>query len=873
MPCFFRGGAFYVSAFRILLSSHIIRKSMKRFLVLICFTACALKAFAQAPAVLNAAEIREGIQKLGVNASVLYIAAHPDDENTRLLAYLAGERKYRTGYLSITRGDGGQNLIGDEQGVELGMIRTQELLAARRIDGAEQFFTRAYDFGFSKSTEEALRIWNKELILSDVVWVIRKFRPDIIITRFPPDNRAGHGHHSASAVLAREAFDAAADPSRFTEHFKHCVQPWKAKRLLWNTFNFGSTNTTSPDQFKIDVGIYNPMLGKSYGEIASESRSMHKSQGFGVPRQRGQSFEYFTLTAGEPIQNDIMDGVQTGWKRNDAEAIQGMVDALLANYTLSNPAASAKGLVALYQAIEKVKDQLWKKQKQEEVKRLLEACAGVWLEASTAQAFAVNEDSLSVNFNAIARMKVPVKLLRVQLDSCTKNQQQSMQADCALQAYHVDTLVNTNLANNINIAFNRRIKVNRQVSDPYWLSKPMTVGSFQVSDQQMIGKPWNDPVYNAVFTLDIEGTSFHFIKPVLYKYTDPVRGELYQPLVVYPSVSVKPNQSVLVFADTVPKKLNIQFTGHSRVANNGWANFPNKGNWMMRPEAFELKLPYNGVVNKPVQVWPLRKVQETGTYLQPTLAPSFGGSNGLRIRKIEFDHIPAITYFPDAVSKLVYVDLAISGKRIGYIVGAGDFVPYCLQQMGYRVDLLKQEDITAENLRQYDAVVTGIRAYNVHEWLSEAYEVLMNYVKEGGVMLVQYNTSSQIGPVRAKISPLPFQISRNRVTEEDAAVRFIDPTHSLLQFPNKITANDFAGWVQERSVYEADGFGDGFVSLLSMNDSGEPERKGSLIVSDYGKGRFIYTGLSFFRQLPAGVPGAYRIMANLLSKPVPINDK
>ncbi|MFZ9719002.1 MAG: PIG-L family deacetylase, partial [Chitinophagaceae bacterium] len=605
---------------------------MKRFLVLICFTACALNAFAQAPAVLNAAEIREGIQKLGVNASVLYIAAHPDDENTRLLAYLAGERKYRTGYLSITRGDGGQNLIGDEQGVELGMIRTQELLAARRIDGAEQFFTRAFDFGFSKSTEEALRIWNKELILADVVWVIRKFRPDVIITRFPPDNRAGHGHHSASAVLAREAFDAAADPTRFTEHFKHGVQPWKAKRLLWNTFNFGSTNTTSPDQFKIDVGIYNPMLGKSYGEIASESRSMHKSQGFGVPRQRGQSFEYFTLTAGDAMQSDIMDGVVTQWKRYNAEAIQQMADALLSSYQPSDPAASVKGLAAMYNALEKLNDEVWKKQKQEEVKRLLEACTGVWLEASTPQSFAVNEDSLSVNFNAIARMQVPVKLLRVQLDSCemlNHNQQNSMQADCALQVYHVDTLINKHLPTNISITFNRRIKVNRRVSDPYWLAKPMTTGSFQVSDQQMIGKPWNDPVYNAVFTLEIEGTSFRFIKPVQYKFTDPVRGELYQPIVVYPTVSVKPNQSVLVFADTVSKKLNIQFTGHSRVANNGWANFPIKGNWMMRPEAFELKLPYNGVVNKTVQVSPLRKVQETGTYLQPTLAPSFGGIGGL----------------------------------------------------------------------------------------------------------------------------------------------------------------------------------------------------------------------------------------------------
>jgi len=830
---------------------------MNRMLFVLLLVLQNIAVLGQVPPARNSSEVLLQIEKLKVLGSVLYIAAHPDDENTRLLSYLSTERKYRIGYLSITRGDGGQNLIGDEQGVELGMIRTQELLAARRVDGAEQFFTRAYDFGFSKSTEEALRIWDQEKILADVVWVIRKFQPDVIITRFPPDARAGHGHHSASAVLAQLAFEAAGDPARFPEQFNHGVKPWKAKRLLWNTFNFGSANTTAPDQFKLDVGIFNPILGKSFGEIASESRSQHKSQGFGVPRQRGQSFEFFTHVAGEPFQNDILDGVVTSWSRFKAESINKMIDELIRAYNITDPSASVKQLISLYKAIEKVNDGDWKHKKLEELRQLIEAASGVWLEATTSQSFVVNQDSLQVNFNAIVRSKLPVTLQRVQLDT--------------IAASRIDTLVNTPLAHNLALNFNRRIKVFRKVSDPYWLAKPMLTGSFQVTDQHMIGKPWNDPVYTAVFTVDIAGNVFEFRKPVYHKYTDPVKGELYQPLVVYPPVSIKPNQSVLVFTDTARKNLNLQFTGHSKQQNKGAVQVATNENWSVKQNVFDWQLQYNEALTKAVQVLPLRATQETGSFVQPVVSAADGGKYTQRIRKIEYDHIPVITYFPDAVSKLVYVDVKTAGKRIGYINGAGDFVPYCLQQMGYRVDILKQADLTTENLRQYDAVVTGIRAYNVNEWMSEAYEVLMNYVQEGGVMLVQYNTSNQIGPVRAKISPIPFTISRNRVTEEDAAVQFLDAQHPLLNYPNKISTEDFKGWVQERSVYEAEALGQGFVSLLSMHDAGEPDRKGSLIAAEFGKGRFIYTGLSFFRQLPAGVPGAYRIMANLLSKPVSPN--
>ena len=854
---------------------------MRNYLVALLVLLSASVVKAQTPKALNSAEILLGIKKLKVIGSVLYIAAHPDDENTRLLAYFSKERMYRTGYLSLTRGDGGQNLIGDEQGIELGLIRTQELLAARRIDGAEQFFTRAFDFGFSKTTEEALKVWDKEKILSDVVWVIRRFQPDVIITRFPPDARAGHGHHSASAVLAREAFDAAADPNRFPEQFFYGVKPWQAKRIFWNTFNFGGNNTTSNDQLKMDVGAFNPLLGKSYGEIAAESRSMHKSQGFGVPAQRGAAIEFFTQTGGDVVKNDVAEGIVTDWSRYEGgAAINQMIDEIAEKFSATNPSASVKGLLQLYKAIEKINDGDWKKKKLEEVQQLIEACAGLWLEATTNQEFVVTGDTLRLTVNAINRTNTAVVVKRVQLDSSfitaipdsVKTQMpyydQAFKKEMIEQPYFIDTVLNKILAANQPVNFLRKILVRRKETEPYWIAKPMTTGTFTVDQQVQIGKAENDPVYNVKFSLTIEGEEFVFVKPVQYKFTDPVKGELYQKLVVYPSALIKATNSLLLFKDNSSKKANFVFSPQANQKTKTSVSLNTSNGWKLNPDFGTFPLIKGQDYELSVDVKPEKFVSGQVTYLQPSYTSNVAiGYNRQRLRKIEYDHIPTITYFPDALTKLVTVDVKIVGKKIGYINGAGDFMPYCLQQLGYTVEFLKEEDVTAEKLKQYDAVVTGIRAYNVHAWLSNAYEPLMKYVNDGGVLLVQYNTSNQIGPVKAKMSPYPFNISRNRVTEEDAKVNFLAPAHPVLNYPNKITESDFNGWVQERSVYEAENMDANYVSILGMNDAGEPQRNGSLIVANYGKGRFVYSALAFFRQLPAGVPGAYRLMANLLAKP------
>ncbi len=839
---------------------------MKKLMISFLFLFTFFISDAQPAASLNSAEILLRLKKLNVLGSVLYIAAHPDDENTRLLAYLANEKLYRTGYLSLTRGDGGQNLIGDEQGMELGLIRTQELLSARRIDGAEQFFTRAYDFGFSKSTAEALQKWNKELVLSDVVWVIRKFRPDVIITRFPEDSRAGHGHHSASAVLAHEAFIAAADPRRFPEQLKKGVEPWQAKRIIWNTFNFGGNNTQSADQFKTDVGGYNTLLGKGYGEIAAESRSQHKSQGFGVAAQRGEAWEYFAPVAGEAPEKDLMDGVETGWKRTagfgvldrlqPAERIGRMINS----FSYEHPERSVPDLVSLYKNLAAADglSPYWQNQKLKELSELIRACSGLFFEANADVPYVAGGDSLRINVNIINRrgLKMTGRVV--------------MPFNYTLPAI---------LPENRLIAYSRTlfVPVNMSVSQPYWLVKGLNEGHFIVDDQSLIGLPESPPPYEMMLSVEIEGQDFLFSAPVRYKYTDPVRGEVYQPLCVVPVLSLV-EQPQFVFTrlnqqPVSPIKLNVTALSTSlKKARAQYYQYEYKGTELVKNSVLTdtaLSLGKNDALSYALETSDiLKKTKETELRFFANLtAPYKERHQSYTIRKIEYPHIPAITYFYLNKVKVIKDEIITAGKRIGYIVGAGDKVPEALQEMGYEVTFLTRKDIVAGHLNGFDAIVTGVRAYNVNSWLDQVHEVLMDYVRQGGNLVVQYNTSNFIGSLNRKIGPYPFTISRGRVTDENAAVRFLQPADPVLNWPNKITSKDFEGWIQERGIYFAEKPDKAYKSILGMKDPGEEQQEGSLIVGRYGEGRFIYTGLVFFRQLPAGVGGAYRLFANLVANP------
>jgi len=737
----------------------------------------------------NSAAIYAQLKQMEVLGSVLYIAAHPDDENNAFLPYLTKERRYRTAYLSLTRGDGGQNLIGKEQGIELGLIRTQELLAARMQDGAEQYFSTAYEFGYSKSAKEALAVWDHQKVLSDVVWVIRKFQPDIIITRFPGDARAGHGHHAASSIIAQEAYTAAADPNMFPEQFKYGVQPWKAKRILWNTFNFGTVNTTNDNQLKIEVGGYNPTIGKSYGEIGAEARTMHKSQGEGRPRRRGSYFEFFQHLNGDTAKMDIMDGVNTSWSRLKAPKIQSSIQQIISTYKIDQPANIVPSLVQLYQQVKSLPESQWKTYQLNLIQTTIESASGLLVEATTTKQQVVPEADLAIQVLVNQRSNVNTSLEKIQFLSAQTNIK--------------DSLLNIKLANNQNQQFSYAFKVpiSQTISQPYWLINPKTEGMFVVQDQTMVGKAENDPPFSILLQYTIEGELFQKQYPVQYKYVDLTKGDVYQPIVVLPKKEVAAVKAVVLMPTT--------------------SNAP---------------------------------------------SPKF--DQGIFHKTIQYDHIPAQTYFQDASIQVVKVDIKKQGQKVGYIDGAGDAIPEALEQLGYEVVYLKEPDLTPAHLKGLDAIVVGIRAFNMYAYLSDKQAVLNDYIEAGGNLIVQYLKSNQVGTQNIKVGPYPFTVnSGRRVTEENADVTFVLPNHSALNFPNKISAQDFNNWVQERSTYQAENIDAHFQTPLQMSDTGEAPSMGSLLIAPFGKGNFAYVSLALFRQLPAGNPGAYKLFANLLSLP------
>lgn len=828
----------------------------KLFNLLISFLLPGL-LFSQSRQNLTSAEIYLGIKKLNVLGSVLYIAAHPDDENTRLITYLSKDKLYRAGYLSLTRGDGGQNLVGEEQGIELGLIRTQELLAARRIDGGEQFFTRAFDFGYSKTPEETFTKWDKEKILGDVVWVIRKFQPDVIVTRFPTTGEGGHGHHTASAILASEAFEAAADASRFPEQFKYGVKPWQAKRVLWNTFNFGGNNTTRADQFKVDVGGYNALLGKSYGEIAAEGRSQHKSQGFGSATSRGESLEYFKAIKGDQPVNDLLDGVDISWDRiAGGDVIHKKIDSIAESFDFIHPEKSVGGLVTLYQELLAmpvnyggIPVSSWKSKKMEELKQLIVQCSGLFIDATSAVQYAVQTDSVKINFVINNRLGADIFLTSISTDK-------------------FDTTLNRMMEKNRNISFSKTFYVpaDKPISQPFWLKNEMAEGYYQIYEQEKIGQADTDPAYMATVLMKIAGEQISFSVPVRYKFTDPVKGEVYQPLVAMPPVEFDfVNENNLSIKDSVARS-QVHFVSMLRDSVAYKVKFKYSDKWYVERPEFVYGTWDGNNENYASPVF--RPVKKGNTSTEVITIDVTRGKDAVYAGKrkiVAYDHIPVQVYFNKAKTNLLQTDLKTYNKKIGYITGAGDKVPDALEQMGYEVIQLGDKELSRNNLQQYDAIITGVRAYNTHEWMNKHYDKLMKYVSDGGNLIVQYNTSNQIGPVRAKIGPYNFNITRNRITDETAAVTLLKPEHPVFNFPNKITQDDFKGWVQERSIYHATDTSGKFEKLIAMADPGEKSDDGSLLVTKYGKGWFTYTGLVFFRQLPAGVPGAYRLLANIIA--------
>jgi LmbE family N-acetylglucosaminyl deacetylase len=797
----------------------------------------------------NAAQIRLKLKKLNFLGSVLYMAAHPDDENTDIITFLANDRLATTGYLALTRGDGGQNLIGPEIRDLLGLIRTQELLAARRIDGGQQFFTRANDFGFSKSADEAFQIWGKNEILSDVVKIFRQFKPDIILTRFPPDERAGHGHHTASAILAGEGFDAAAKPDAFPEYAKE-FGTWQVKRLYTNTGRWWNKdiNENTPNIITLDVGGFNPLLGKSYTEISALSSSQHKSQGWGRRGKRGYNPEFLEHVKGERAQKDIFEGVVTTWARvKGGEKIQILVDRVIKDFSEGDPAASVPLLLQIKKELNALENGVWKKRKLLETDQLIQDCLGLFIEVTSTSFRASPGQKIKTSIELVNRSANDIKLDEI-----------------SSQALHWDTAYSNMLKPN-NLAQVKSsyptIDAAKEYSDPYWLKKEHGTGLFTVSNRDYIGLPENPPAVDFDFTLNIGGEKLTIKRPLIYKWVDPVKGELWRPFEIVPPVFVNPADKVVIFNSNEPKEISftVRSSGEEMLKGNLSLEVP--AGWKAEPASqyFEFTKP-GEEQRKSFVVHPSSK-EFSGS------VQAFAEVNGKKFDKalqlVNYDHIPIQTLLPVSAVKAIRINLKKEGNVIGYVKGAGDDIPAALRNMGFEVWEMKDNEITAANLKRVDAVVLGVRALNTNDRIRFFMDDLLEYVKNGGTLVVQYNNNFDLET--EKFSPYTLKLGRDRVTQEDSEVRILKPDHPVLNIPNKITPKDFEGWVQERGLYYPSQWDQNFEAILSMNDKGETPKDGSLLIAKYGQGNYVYTGLSFFRELPEGIPGAYKLFANIVS--------
>lgn len=799
---------------------------------------------------MNSSEIYESIQKLNFLGSVLYVAAHPDDENTNLISYFSNGVHARTAYVSMTRGDGGQNLIGPELRELLGVIRTQELLQARKIDGGIQFFTRANDFGYSKTPEETFEFWDKNQVLNDLVYIIRLFQPDIIINRF--DHRTPgttHGHHTSSAMLSVEAFDMAGDPKKFPEQLKN-TSVWQPNRLFFNDswFMYGSVEAFKKadrtNYFKMEIGEYFPTKGKSNSEIASLSRSQHSSQGFGSIPDLGGTTEYLEPLKGGMPRENIFEGIDTSWNRvKGGKPIGDLLAKVEKEYDFKDPAASVPDLMKAYAMIQQTENQHWKEIKLAEIRKIVAAATGLVLEVITPSTTAIAGESLGLNIEVLNRSKQEITLNSIKINN---------------QVYAVNQ--NMSGGKSIKLTENYVVPNNQKAYTPYWLEETGTTGMYSVDTPELIGLPETPNPFVVEFNLTIAQQQINIIRPMLYKFRDPVKGEVYKPFSVVPQVSLKADKKVMVFGDENPKTIKIDVKSFADLTE-GKLSLKTGPGWKVSPEYQNL------VLNKKNEVKSVEfKLYPPKNQSEETLRPEFsidGKNFNKEVIELNYSHIPDQKIILPAEAKIVHIDLNKKGEKIGYIDGAGDSMPENLTQIGYKVSKIAAQEITAENLSQYDAVVLGIRAFNVVPELNYKNKILFEYVKNGGTLLVQYNTNNAL--VTEEIAPLPLKLSRARVTDEFATVKFLAKDHPVLNTPNKITAADFEGWVQERGLYFPDSWDKAFTPILGMNDKGESELQGSLLIAPYGKGYYIYTGLSFFRELPAGVPGAYRLLANLLS--------
>ena len=732
---------------------------LKKYFVILF--ACTLFLNLNAPPsqieLLNATELQIALQKLNVLGSVLYIEAHPDDENTSALAYFSKGRKYRTAYLSLTRGDGGQNLIGPEKGAEIGIIRTQELLAARRNDGAEQFFSRAIDFGYSKTPEETLSLWGKAAILADIVWVIRIFRPDVIIARSLGEGYGGHGHHAASGKLTKEAFGAAADSDKFPEQWQY-VKPWQGQRLFWNRWRRGREKMA--DALTINSGEYNPLLGKSYSEIGAESRSMHKSQGFGAAGRRGARYDYFQLIEGTPATTDLFDGIDTSWQRvPGGQKVGLMLAKIIDTFDPQYPSKSLPSLLAVYTKLTDLNETHWVKIKKKELLRVIQSCAGLWIEAISPDFAAAPGDEIKIQTTIVNRSEYPFRIQEIDFNE--------LASDSNLDIF---------LKNNDPQTFEKTIRIPKDfpISQPYWLIFPPKKAMFSVREQNLIGLAENPLSMRVNIKLSTNSSLLEYSVPLLYRWTDRVAGEQYRPFEIRPRITVHIADKVKIFTKDGPQELQVKLKSHSPNAT-GTIHLTGPPQWRVTPESIPFVL-----ANKYEETKVTFKVtppENSDEAILTAEAEISGEKLDRDLVEISYPHIKRQVYFPQSRLKVIKMDIKHAGTKLGYIMGSGDEVADSLFNLGYEVTLLNDDMLERADFSQFDAIIAGIRAYNTRERLKNTYPRLLQYVKDGGTFIVQYNVSR--GLQTENIGPYPFTIGRDRVSEETAPVAFLNPQPPL----------------------------------------------------------------------------------------------
>jgi LmbE family N-acetylglucosaminyl deacetylase len=819
---------------------------------------------------------------LGVSMRVLVIGAHPDDEDTQIIAWLSRGRHVETAYLSLTRGDGGQNIIGNELGEALGAIRTQELLAARRVDGARQYFTRAFDFGFSKSAEETFANWPRDSVLRDVVTVVRAFRPHLIISVFTGTARDGHGHHQAAGILAREAFDLAGDTLRFPPAATSGLLPWTPLK-----FYRGASFRSDAATLAINVGEYDPLLGRSYAEVAAISRSQHRSQAFGTLERKGVRYDYLqrevTRVAAPPdprSERSPFDGIDTTWARFrpllESDAARRALDslplalaALREQVNVRRPERSLSGLAQLRRLLSSIcggelpgscgssKGDLGRDLEASlgialaRLDRAAALAAGVAIEATAPrELWAVGEEvPIQVAVYNRSHLPLAVKAVEVRLDDSLVAARAPLPAVLA---------PDSSLLLMLSAAFQR-------ASEPWWLRSPRRGGVFSAPVDGTAESDLQREPALARLRWEWGGAEFSVSLPVTYRYADQIRGEINRPIRGAPPISLSMDRDV----EYLPAATTLERVFRVHVSSAGSGS---------REVAISLQLPEGLSLDSASRVVSLpgpdsRRTVEfrvrgrlsPGRYRVEAVARSGGATYRRGFTTIAYEHIGTQRIYRDAAVELQAVDVVVPARlKIGYIVGVGDNVAPVLSQLGLDVTLLDPVSIATLDLSGFATIVVGARAYEANEALVANNARLLEFVRNGGTLVVQYGQYEMMQP---GIMPYRIAIARphDRVTVENVPVEILEADHPLLQHPNRITSADFDGWVQERALYMPRSFDSEYRPLLAMSDPGEQPNKGGLLVARYGRGLYIYTTLAFFRQLPNGVPGAARLFVNLLA--------